>query len=238
MAAPSYTSPPSHVPSLPPPNHAPHLVPPLPSPNPLSPLPALQRAANPPPLIPPPIAPWNERQEAYDAHAARTRSRREVAAAANAERRADESSQYCSRRWALCTTDNPLPDINGPYGYAHVGLLKNPETGEPSCVCRHCHAWLFPNVKHHSGTNIGENSGSVANPQSGICCNIGKVDLPPIPIMPPALHRLWSSQDVKSIEFRAHARGYNSAFMMASTSAKVYQPCSCLVLFEVDVLYS
>ena len=128
---------------------------------------------------------------------------------------------YCSRRWALCTTENTLPDINGPYGYAHVGMMKDHETGQPNCVCRHCHAWLFPNVKHHSGTNIGENSGSVVNPQSGICCNRGKVDLPPVAVMPTTLHRLWSSQDVDALEFRAHARGYNSAFMMASTSAKV-----------------
>ena len=120
-----------------------------------------------------------------------------------------------------------MPDINGTYGYAHVGMLKDPETGQPNCVCRHCGAWLFPNVKHHSGTKIGENSGSVANPQSGICCNKGKVDLPAVPVMPSTMRRLWTSQNASAIEFRTHARSYNSAFMMASTNAQVML-CYCM----------
>ena len=113
-------TPPPPVPPPLPLNSPPRVPPSLPS-NPVPLGPTVPPPGNPALSTQLPVAPWSERQEAYDAHVARARRRREGAAAADAARGEAAPSPHCERRWGHCSSNDPLLDINVPYGYAHVG---------------------------------------------------------------------------------------------------------------------
>jgi hypothetical protein len=80
--------------------------------------------------------------------------------------------------------------------------------------CKHCKAlhWLDERVTY---------KGSKENPQFGLCCNHGKVKLPP-PSDPPAeLLDLFTESGPAGKEFRDHIRQYNAAFAFTSLGCKV-----------------
>lgn len=75
-------------------------------------------------------------------------------------------------------------------------------------VCGHCNALHWP---------LEKTSGTLANPGFGMCCNHGKVRLPPLQPTPPFLQQLLTANTPAAKHFRANIRVYNSMFQMAST---------------------
>lgn len=95
----------------------------------------------------------------------------------------------------------------------HPQIPRDPLTlrltiGSPTVVCGHCKALHWP---------LEKTCGTVANPGFGMCCNLGKVHLPPLEPSPPILQQLLTATTPAAKHFRANIRAYNSIFQMAST---------------------
>src|ERR1700761_2721631 len=58
---------------------------------------------------------------------------------------------------------------------------------------------------------------AVSEGEYGDCCNHGKVDLPFVEPLPPALYRLYNGDSYDANEFLTHIRRYNKAFAFTST---------------------
>ena len=70
-------------------------------------------------------------------------------------------------------------------------------------ICSYCQAKKWP----------GESA--------GLCCGSGRVVLPPLEKPPNLIHELLTGNHRKSAHFREHARLYNAAFNLVSSSARV-----------------
>ena len=92
-------------------------------------------------------------------------------------------------------------------------IIRDPSTlrltiGSPTAVCSLCNALHWPSE---------QTSGTSAEPGFGMCCNHGKVKLPPLQPTPPFLQQLLTTNTPAAKHFRANIRVYNSIFQMPST---------------------
>ena len=92
--------------------------------------------------------------------------------------------------------------FRSPFGKA-LEDVDDHNLGPLEANCPHCHALKFKEE------------------DPSMCCMNGKVVLPPLQQPPEPLWSLLSNRDPSSRQFRQRIRQYNSAFNMASSSAKV-----------------
>ena len=85
--------------------------------------------------------------------------------------------------------------------YADIGGMTH--------ECPYCHAmmWAGEATNSHNGT-----------PAYGLCCKLGRVELEPLPLPPPELQELLTSDNRDAKHFRDNLRKYNNAFAMVSAA--------------------
>ena len=90
----------------------------------------------------------------------------------------------------------------------HREPIEVHDLGRMSEVCQHCGAlhWKAERLTASRKNNI----------LFGICCNSGRVQLPPLDPPPDVIRTLFTGQDVVSKEFRSNIRQYNNAFAFTS----------------------
>ena len=77
-----------------------------------------------------------------------------------------------------------------------------------SDICQHCQAL------HWKAERLSASRKN--NALFGVCCNSGRVELPPLEPPPPVIRNLFTRQDTVSKEFRNNIRQYNNAFAFTS----------------------
>eukprot|EP01022_Parablepharisma_sp_SALTPOND_P030442 TRINITY_DN7629_c1_g2_i1.p1 TRINITY_DN7629_c1_g2~~TRINITY_DN7629_c1_g2_i1.p1 ORF type:complete len:1733 (+),score=72.80 TRINITY_DN7629_c1_g2_i1:935-6133(+) len=84
--------------------------------------------------------------------------------------------------------------------------------GDKSAICCKCKAQMWTLEKH---------KGKPRKLKFSICCNYGKMSLPPITPSPKVLADLYTGSSTAAKEFREKVRAYNSALSFASLRANV-----------------
>src|SRR5882757_5412428 len=87
--------------------------------------------------------------------------------------------------------------------------------GPMNVQCPKCHALHFNTEKLSKSL--------VRQPQFGICCLSGQINLPPFPPAPRELAELFDGTSPYSSEFKTHIRQYNTAFAFTSLGVNVDQ---------------
>src|SRR5882762_11746694 len=85
--------------------------------------------------------------------------------------------------------------------------------GPMNVHCPHCHALHFLHERLTHSSN--------ANPQFGLCCLQGQVQLPPHAQPPPTLSSLFTGSGQPQKQFRERIRQYNAAFAFTSIAAHI-----------------
>ncbi|KAJ7720111.1 hypothetical protein B0H16DRAFT_1739011 [Mycena metata] len=90
----------------------------------------------------------------------------------------------------------PLPAARRPY----TEPAGCHDLGHMDVKCSHCGAL------HWKDERVAKSS--LANPQFGMCCNHGKVDLPPLNALPADLENLFANDSAQAKEFRKNIAQY------------------------------
>ena len=87
--------------------------------------------------------------------------------------------------------------------YDPATFLNVTDIGDMNRVCQHCNALTFPNER------------------KGLCCNNGKVSMPPLPSAPDALLQLYSGSHSLSQHFLKNIQQFNGLFKFTSFGANI-----------------
>ncbi len=99
------------------------------------------------------------------------------------------------------------------FGDENASTLGRWDCGEMDTICGFCNAKMW--IKERLAKL------SYNNPQFFLCCKIGKVLLPSLPVTPQELEVLLTSKDASAIKFRDQIHMYNSMLAFTSLGAKV-----------------
>ena len=102
--------------------------------------------------------------------------------------------------------------LDAAYNYSEAALYYDPATfvdvtdiGDMDTLCPHCYALTFPYYE-----------------RKVICCNNGKVSMPPLPSTPGALLELFSGDHPLSQHFLNNIQQLNGLFKFVSFGANVH----------------
>jgi hypothetical protein len=99
-------------------------------------------------------------------------------------------------------------ESNNAHGSPRNTTVARHNAGAMNVECPNCYSMMWSKEKS-GGTN--------ANPLFSICCNKGKVNLPPLPHTNNGFARLLKDQSPMSREFKSRIISYNSALSFTST---------------------